>query len=489
MRVGAVGTFNTSYYTKSRNIKQNRVHNINRADVVSFKGLFNSEPNLSTRFKYGLESLDEQSILVVTSDEKSSNMMLEFYADKIDIPVMKKYTLLVKKGELKNRDELASNFAIFKKGREYYILSLADHDLKRMLVANPKDSFDAKNKLSSGDKKLLKDGYAIDTGELFYSEKNTFVFTPPNQSGTSNAEKYLKVNYLTNYSDFNKTTITALKDQKKPGFWNKSGFYFNDIGGLDNVIEILKKYVVRPINYPQVFENIRLNKGILLWGPPRCGKTLLGKALSNEAGAKYREINANELKSGTVGASEASIREVFKKAVAEAPSITFIDEIDSIAKKRDGSSNARFDDPMVNQLLGCMSDLEKTKVPAFIVAATNRKDLLDPALIASGRFGLHLEVPLPDEKGLKQIFNIHAKNKPILDEVSADELARMMSSHKFNGSDVAEMVTDAYFYALERLGMFEKMDNKTFGYADLQKIAISKEDFHLAIQKIVRQKI
>ena len=125
MRVGAVGTFNTSYYNKSRNIKQNRIHNTNRADIVSFKGLFNSQPDLSTRFKYGLEALDEQSILVVTSDEKSSNMMLEFYADKIDIPVMKKYTLPVKKGELKNQDELASNFAIFKNGREYYILSLS----------------------------------------------------------------------------------------------------------------------------------------------------------------------------------------------------------------------------------------------------------------------------------------------------------------------------------------------------------------------------
>ena len=488
MRVGAVGTFNTSYYNKSRNIKQNRVHNINRADVVSFKGLFNSEPDLSTRFKYGLEALDEQSILVVTSDEKSSNMMLEFYADKIDIPVMKKYTLPVKKGELKNQDELTSNFAIFKNGREYYILSLADHDLKTMLVANPKDDFDVKNKISSGDKKLLKDGYAIETGKLFFSGKNTFVFTTPNQRGASNAEKYLKVNNLTNYCVFNKTAISALKDQKNPGTGEK-GFFFSDIGGLDNVIETLKKYVVRPINYPQVFENIRLNKGILLWGPPRCGKTLLGKALANEAGTKYTEFNANELKSGTVGASEASIRAVFKKAVSDAPSITFIDEIDSIAKKRDGSSNARFDDPMVNQLLGCMSDLEKTKAPAFIVAATNRKDLLDPALLASGRFGLHLEVPLPDEKGLKQIFNIHAKNKPISEEVSADELAKMMSSHKFNGSDVAEMVTDAYFYALERLGMFEKMDNKTFSYADFQKIAISKEDFHLAMQKIVRQKI
>ncbi len=488
MKVGAVG-INCGYYNKSRNIKQNRNHiiNTNRVDRVSFKGFFNSEPDLSTRFQYGLEALDDKSVLVVTSNEKSSNTMLEFYADKIDIPVMKKYTLLVKNGELKNRDDLEANFAVFKKGDDYNILSLSDIQIMGILVANPKEEYNSKNKIFSGEKKVLKDGMAIDTGEVFYSEKPKLVFNTPVRYYTANAEKYLALSTLDEFKDFNKRTISTLNSSKSVE--PKNGFRFSDIGGLDNIIETLKKYVVRPINYPQVFENIRLNKGILLWGPPRCGKTLLGKALANEADAKYSEYNANEFKAATVGSSEATIRKMFKNAVANAPSITFIDEIDSIAKKRDGSSNARFDDPMVNQFLGCMSDLEKTKVPAFIIAATNRKDLLDPALVASGRFGLHLEVPMPDEKGLKQIFNIHIKNKPVMEDVSVDELAKMMASHKFNGSDVAEAITNAYFNALERLGMFEKMDSKTFTYADLQKIAISKEDFHLAMQKIVRQKI
>ncbi len=486
MKVSAVG-INCGYYNKSRNIKQNRIPIINKADTVSFKGLFDSEPDLPARFKYGLEALDGQSVLVVTSNEKSSNMMLEFYADKIDIPVMKKYTLLVKNGELKNRDDLEANFAVFKKGDDYNILSLSDNQIMGILVANPKEEYNSKNKIFSGEKKVLKDGMAIDTGEVFYSEKPKLVFNTPARYYTGNAKKYLALSTVDEFKDFNKRTISALNSSKNVE--PKTGFRFSDIGGLDNIIETLKKYVVRPINYPQVFENIRLNKGILLWGPPRCGKTLLGKALANESGAKYSEYNANEFKSSTVGSSEASIRQMFKNAVANAPSITFIDEIDSIAKKRDGSSNARFDDPMVNQFLGCMSDLEKTKVPAFIIAATNRKDLLDPALVASGRFGLHLEVPMPDEKGLKQIFNIHIKNKPVMEDVSVDELAKMMASHKFNGSDVAEAITNAYFNALERLGMFEKMDSRTFTYADLQKIAISKEDFYIAMQKIVRQKI
>ena len=257
---------------------------------------------------------------------------------------------------------------------------------------------------------------------------------------------------------------------------------------MDDVIDKLKKYVVRPINYPQVYQNIRLNKGILLYGPPRCGKTMLGKALANECDAKFYEYNANEFRSAQVGSSESNIREVFKQAISNAPSITFIDEFDSIAKTRDGSSNARFDDSMVNQILGCMSDLEKSKAPAFIVAATNMKNLIDRAMLGTGRFGLHLEVPMPNLEGIKQIFRIHAKNQPIENDVSVEAISKQMHDNAFNGSDVAEAISDAYFNALERLGMNEKMDTKRFSFEDLKKILISKEDFLSAIRRISQQK-
>lgn len=323
---------------------------------------------------------------------------------------------------------------------------------------------------------------------MLWGEKPKFVFNPPYRYNPSNAEKYLKVKSITNLKEFNKRTVTSLCTETNTSD-DKKVFTFADIGGLDEAIATLKKYVVRPINYPKVFENIRLNKGILLWGPPRCGKTLLGKALAYETGAKYREFNANEFKSAQVGASEASIRDVFQKAVADAPSITFIDEFDSIAKTRDGSSNARFDDPIVNQFLGCMSDLEKNKAPAFIVAATNMKNLIDPALLASGRFGLHIEIPMPNLEGLKQIFKIHSKNQPLFGDVSVDKLVTAMFENKFNGADVAEMITDAFFNAIERLGLHEKMDARTFGFEDLKKILISKADFEKALERLAKQKL
>ncbi len=467
-------------------------NNIKTVKFPVFKAFWKgSQSNISQKFQYGLEALDNQSIFVVTSNEESSNMMLELYSEKIPIPVMKKITLLVKKGELDNCDELAANFAIFKFKNDYYIISLADYSLKKLLVDRPKENFNKDNIIPQGEIRRLSEGVIIHTGEMVYPSsggKHKFVFSIPSKSNSLNALSYLDVKNIDRFDEFNKRTISSLNSSVKKNNESDRGITFEDIGGLDDVIETLKKYVVRPINYPQVYENIRLNKGILLYGPPRCGKTLLGKALASEANAVYREYNANEFVSPEVGSSENNIREVFKQAVADAPSITFIDELDSVAKTRDGSANARFDDPLVNQLLGCMSDLEKCAAPAFIIAATNMKKLIDPALLATGRFGLHIEVPLPNLEGIKQIFKIHSKKQNISKDVSIDAIVRNMHENRFTGSDVAEAITDAFFNVLDRLGLNKKMDNKTFGYSDMAKIVITKADFIKAIQRIVKQK-
>lgn len=439
-----------------------------------------------------MEALDDNSILVVTSNPESSDAILEQCSDKISIPILRKYTLKVEEKDLdENQEELRCDFAVFKKGKDYFAISLGATILSSLVVNKPAERLKTKEHMfSTGNIVQLTSGVSIHTGETYSSDpkEHKFMFNPPYRYNPEAALRYLEVKNVNNIADFNKRTITELCAAPQVE-GDKKGLTFEDIGGLDDVIETLKKYVVRPINYPRVFENIRLNKGIMLYGPPRCGKTMLGKALANEVGAKYSEYNANEFKSSQVGASEASIRKLFKKAIADAPSITFIDEFDSVGKTRDGSSNARFDDPMVNQFLGCMSDLEKSKAPAFIVAATNMKNLIDPALLASGRFGLHLEVPMPNLDGLRQIFKIHSKNQPIKDDVPVETILQKMFAGKFNGSDVAEMISDAYFNALERLGMFLKMDTRTFGYDDFKSISISFADFEKAIGRILKQKL
>ncbi len=175
--------------------------------------------------------------------------------------------------------------------------------------------------------------------------------------------------------------------------------------------------------------------------------------------------------------------------IMEEPSILFIDEFDSIAKTRQGSQQSVHDDSVVNQFLGCMSDLEKSNVISFVIAATNRKDLLDGAMTSSGRFGLHLEIPMPDEKALEAIYAIHAKGKNYDKDVSVPELITEMKDNNFNGSDVAEMISIGYFNALERLGMNAKMDAGTFTMQDLKKISIAREDLISAIKKIAEQKV
>ncbi len=483
------------YRTPAQRQEVNSKNVRNCTEIPSFYGLWgDKKPTLSDKFRYGLEALDDNSMLIVTSDDKVSNFMLNKALENIDIPIIKTYTLKVGEGDLINRNKLEANFGIFKKNNDYYVINLSEW-IYRLEVRNPDESLNAnRHFIKSGETKKLTQGEFIGTGELYsyIHDKHKFMFNPPYSYNPANAERYLEVKSAVSTAEglqkFNRQTISALTAGEKRVTKRKE-FTFQDIGGLGNVIENLRKSIIRPINYPMVYQNIRLNKGIMLYGPPRCGKTLLGKAIANEANAEFRYVNANEFKSSEVGGSEKSVRNIFQTAEDKAPYILFIDEFDAIGKKRDGSSNARFDDSVVNQFLGCMSDLEKSNAMAFVIAATNRLDLIDPALLASGRFGLHLEVPMPDLEGLKEIYDIHSKGQPIGNDVSRDELAQIMLDNKFNGSDVAEMVTLGYYNALERLGINEKMDNKTFMLSDLEKIKIAKEDFLQAISKLAKQKL
>lgn len=502
MRVQAINNniinINSRKYTNTTSptetIKTDKsVRDVVASQNIAFHGLFgNTKPSLSERFQYGLEALDEQTLFIVTSNEKDSNRALKKFASKIGIPVTKTYTLLVKDNELKNDRTLDANFAIFKKGDEYFAINLGP--LFGLDIRKPEAKYSKETHYSEGDVVKLQAGEVIHTGEMVWKdEKHKFVFKPQQRYNPENAKKFLiSKSALSTDSDiqlFNQRMISSLTSAKEQKSTNKTKYFnFSDIGGLDDIIAELRKFVIRPAKYPEVFENIRLNKGILLYGPPRCGKTLLGQALANEAGLAFWYKNANEFKSGVVGSSEEAVRNYFKEIMKE-PGVLFIDEFDAIAKTRDGSSNARYDDSLVNQLLGCMSDLEKSDTISFVIAATNRKDLLDDAMTASGRFGLHLEVPMPDEQGLEAIFNIHAKGKKFDDDISISELIPLMKDSMFNGSDVAELITIGYFNALERLGINTKMDAGTFCSKDLKLISIAKVDLLDAFTKIAKQKI
>ncbi len=222
---------------------------------------------------------------------------------------------------------------------------------------------------------------------------------------------------------------------------------WDDIGGLENVKQELREMVEWPLKYPKMFEELGIEppKGILLFGPPGTGKTLLAKAVATESGANFIAVRGPEILSKWVGESEKAIREIFKKAKMAAPCVIFFDEIDAIAPMRGYRHDSGVTDRIVNQLLAEMDGIERLR-NVVVIAATNRPDILDPALLRPGRFDRLIYVPPPDEKARLEIFKVHTRKMPLADDVNLEELARR--TEYYTGADIAAVCREAAMMAL-----------------------------------------
>jgi transitional endoplasmic reticulum ATPase len=226
--------------------------------------------------------------------------------------------------------------------------------------------------------------------------------------------------------------------------------HWEDIGGLDEVKEDLREAVEWPLKTPEIFTRLGIKppKGILLYGPPGCGKTLLGKAVATESAANFITIKGPEIFSKWVGESEKAIREVFRKARMAAPAVIFFDEIDSLVPRRGlGFSDSGVSERVISQLLTEMDGLV-TLEDVVVVAATNRPDMVDPAVLRPGRFDRLIYVPEPDEKSKLQIFKIYTKNMPLKKDV---ELSLLVAAAKyFSGADIEALCREAAMVALRK---------------------------------------
>ncbi|MCK5112026.1 MAG: AAA family ATPase [Thermoplasmatales archaeon] len=222
---------------------------------------------------------------------------------------------------------------------------------------------------------------------------------------------------------------------------------WNDVGGLEEIKQNLRESVEWPLTQPEVFKRmgIKAPRGILLYGAPGTGKTLLAKAVANESKANFISIKGPEVLSKWVGESEKAVRELFKKARQVAPTIVLLDEIDSIAPRRGAYSGSHVTESVVNQLLTSMDGLESME-GVVVIGATNKPDMLDPALLRPGRFDRLLLTPAPDKKSRIAIFEIHTKGMPLADDISLEELAE--ETEGFSGADIEGLCREAAMLAL-----------------------------------------
>lgn len=264
-------------------------------------------------------------------------------------------------------------------------------------------------------------------------------------------------------------------------FITKPNETWDDVGGLEEAKQQLNEIIEWPLKYSKFYKYMKSRppNGILLFGLPGTGKTLMAKAVAHETEVNFISIKGSELLSKWVGESAKAIREIFRKARATAPCIIFFDEIDAIAAKRSDASNSRVNEQVVAQLLTEMDGLEELK-DVVLLAATNRPDLLDPALLRSGRFGRHVEVPLPNINSRIQIFKIHLKGRPIDEDVDIEKLAERLEG--YTGADIKGICEEATLLAI-RKGIYD--DNiDLMNPESFKKVKISNAEFEIAVGKI-----
>ena len=257
---------------------------------------------------------------------------------------------------------------------------------------------------------------------------------------------------------------------------------YEDIGGLTDEIKKVREMIELPLRHPEIFEKLGIEapKGVLLYGPPGTGKTLLAKAVANESNAHFISISGPEIMSKFYGESEARLREIFKEAREKAPSIIFVDEIDSIAPKRE-EVTGEVERRVVSQMLSLMDGLE-ARGKVIVISATNRPNAIDPALRRPGRFDREIEIKVPDKRGRKDILAIHTRNMPLTDEVRLDKVAGL--SHGYVGADLEYLCKEAAMKCLRRLLPELNLEDEKIPAETLDKLVVNSDDFNRALVEV-----
>ena len=257
---------------------------------------------------------------------------------------------------------------------------------------------------------------------------------------------------------------------------------YDELGGLKNEVQKIREMVELPMRHPELFDKIGVEapKGVLLYGPPGTGKTMIAKAVAGETNAHFISLSGPEIMGKHYGESEEKIREIFTQGEENSPSIIFIDEIDSIAPKRDEVSG-ELEKRIVSQLLTLMDGM-KSRGRVVVIAATNRPDSIDPALRRPGRFDREIEIGIPDDDGRLDILSIHTRGMPINEKVNLKQIAK--TTHGFVGADLEILSKEAAMRSLRRILPEIDLEEDKISSEILQKIEISNDDFREALKEV-----
>ena len=278
------------------------------------------------------------------------------------------------------------------------------------------------------------------------------------------------------------TEIELRSEYEEPQAARRADVTYDDVGGMASTIDQLREMVELPLRYPELFQRLGVDppKGVLLHGPPGTGKTRLARAVANESDAQFFIINGPEIMGSAYGESESRLRQVFEEATKAAPSIVFIDEIDSIAPKR-GNVSGEAEKRLVAQLLTLMDGLE-ARANLVVIAATNRPEALDEALRRPGRFDREIVVGVPDERGRREILGIHTRGMPLGDRVDLGELAR--TTYGFVGADIGALAREAAIEAVRRIMPKLNLEERTIPPEVLDMLSVTREDFLEALKRV-----
>jgi transitional endoplasmic reticulum ATPase len=293
---------------------------------------------------------------------------------------------------------------------------------------------------------------------------------------------YFKVESVTPRGPALINPVTTLVIGKSQGDEGGRTLSYEDIGGLKSQLQRIREMIELPLRYPEVFERLGIDapKGVLLYGPPGCGKTLIARAIAHETEASFFSISGPEIIHKFYGESEAHLRKIFEEATRKGPSILFIDEIDAIAPRREnvvGDVEKR----VVAQLLALMDGLNKRQ-NVIVIAATNIPNAIDPALRRPGRFDREIAIPIPDRRGRLEILEIHSRGMPLASDVHMAHLAEI--THGFVGADLEALCREAAMSCLRQIMGEIDFGQAGIPYETLLKLEVRMEDFMSALREI-----